>query len=295
MTNLSKQARSILAEKAELYRHEPVHSEKSSDGTVKYLFRTLSGDFIETVYIPEDDRATLCISSQVGCKMNCAFCMTGRMGFHSNLKSYEILNQILSIPYFENLTNIVFMGMGEPMDNLDEVMKVLDRLTAADGLAWSPKRITVSTIGLIPGLKRFLDESKCHLAISLHTAIPSQRASWMPSEKAWPEEEIMRLLKTYDFSGQRRLSFEYIMFKGQNDSRMHADQLLRLLKGLDCRVNLIRFHTIPGSPFVSPDGETMEGFANYLNKRGIKTTVRKSRGEDIKAACGLLSTGGVNQ
>lgn len=290
MTNLSKTTRTILNERAELYYSKPVHISESSDGTRKYLFQTSTGVFIEAVYIPETDRTTLCISSQVGCKMGCEFCMTGRMGFNSNLKSYEILNQILSIPESNKLTNIVFMGMGEPMDNIDEVLEALERLTASDGFAWSPKRVTVSTIGHIPGMQRFLKESKCNLAVSLHTAIPSQRLSWMPSQKAWPEDNIIRLLKTYDFSGQRRLSFEYIVFKGLNDSYLHADKLYSLLKGLECRVNLIRFHSIPATQFKSPEERIMQDFADYLNKKGLKTTIRKSRGVDIQAACGLLST-----
>jgi 23S rRNA (adenine2503-C2)-methyltransferase len=290
MTNLSKATRTLLNEKAELYYSAPVHVSESTDGTKKYLFKTIGGAFIESVYIPEIDRDTLCISSQVGCKMGCEFCMTGRMGFNSNLKSFEILNQILSVPESEKLTNIVFMGMGEPMDNIDEVMRALERITAADGFAWSPKRVTVSTIGHIPGILRFLKESKCHLAVSLHTAIPSQRLLWMPSQKAWPVENLINTLRSYDFGGQRRLSFEYIVFDGLNDSRMHADKLCDLLKGLECRVNLIRFHSIPNSPFKSPDEKKLHDFADYLNKRGLKTTVRKSRGEDIKAACGLLST-----
>ncbi|MDP4276989.1 MAG: 23S rRNA (adenine(2503)-C(2))-methyltransferase RlmN [Bacteroidota bacterium] len=293
MTNLAKATRTLLSERAEAFHEAPAHAEKSADGTVKYLFRTLDGSFIESVYIPEPDRGTLCVSSQAGCKMGCAFCMTGRMGFKSNLTAFEILNQIFSIPETGDLTNIVFMGMGEPMDNLDEVLRALDCLTASWGLGWSPKRITVSTIGVLPGLNRFLQESHCHLAISLHTALPDQRAAWMPSQKAWPLSDSIELLRTVDFSGQRRLSFEYIVFCGLNDDKAHADHLLRLLDGLECRVNLIRFHTIPDTPFKRPDETTLQYFADYLNKKGLKTTIRKSRGEDIKAACGLLSTSGM--
>lgn len=290
MTNLSKATRLLLEERATIYHVEPVQSVHSTDGTIKYVFPTLSGDCIETVFIPENDRATLCVSSQAGCKMGCSFCMTGRMGFLSNLAACEILNQILSIPGVDELTNVVFMGMGEPMDNLDEVLKALDWMTATDGFAWSPKRITVSTIGVLPAMKRFFAESKCHLAISLHTPLSDQRADWMPSQKAWPMEEIVRWLKTCDFGRQRRLSFEYIVFKGLNDTFAHADQLARLLKGLDCRINLIRFHSIPDSSFASPNDEVLEAFCDRLNKKGLKTTIRKSRGEDIQAACGLLST-----
>lgn len=290
MTNLSKKTKAVIKENAELYYSAPVHVSESVDGTKKYLFKTSTGSFVESVYIPDDERATLCISSQVGCKMGCTFCMTGRMGFVSNLTSYEILNQILAVPESELLTNIVYMGMGEPMDNIDQVLISLDRLTADDGFAWSPKRITVSTIGHIPSLKRFLVESKCHLAVSLHTAIADQRVEWMPAQKAWPAEEIIKLLKTVDFSGQRRLSFEYIVFKGLNDTKVHADKLLQLLRGLECRVNLIRFHAIPNTAFVTTDEKRLIELSDYLNRKGLKTTIRKSRGEDIKAACGLLST-----
>jgi 23S rRNA (adenine2503-C2)-methyltransferase len=290
MTNISKAHRRLLHDKSELGFSDPVHTARSKDGTVKYLFRTEAGQLVETVYIPEADRATLCVSSQVGCKMNCAFCMTGRMGFLDQLKAGEILNQILSIPESSSLTNIVFMGMGEPMDNTDEVMRALDVLTSEDGFAWSPKRVTVSTIGVHPGLVRFLEESKCHLAISLHTALPDQRLAWMPSEKAWPIAETIQLLKNYDFSKQRRLSFEYILFKDLNDSQNHAKAMANLLKGLDCRINLIRFHSIPDSPFQSTDEMAVQAFADVLLAKGLRTTVRKSRGEDIQAACGLLST-----
>lgn len=290
MTNLSKKNRILLAEKADLGFTEPVHISHSTDGTNKYLFKTVDGHLIESVMIPEADRATLCVSAQVGCKMNCQFCMTGRMGFKAQLSAQEILNQIMSIPESEELTNIVFMGMGEPMDNIDEVMRALDILTSEDGFAWSPKRITVSTIGVHTNLVRFLEESKCHLAVSLHSPFHDQRLSWMPSEKAWPIEDTIKMLRNFDFSKQRRLSFEYILFKGLNDTPTHANKLLALLRGLDCRVNLIRFHTIPETPFQTPDEMTVQNFADYLNEKGLKTTIRKSRGEDIQAACGLLST-----
>jgi 23S rRNA (adenine2503-C2)-methyltransferase len=290
MTNISKINRTLLVERADLGFSEPVESLHSVDGTIKYLFKTNQDFFVESVYIPEYDRATLCVSSQVGCKMNCQFCMTGRMGFKAQLKADEILNQILSIPESESLTNIVFMGMGEPMDNIDEVMRALDILTSESAFAWSPKRITVSSIGVYPGLLRFLNESKCHLAISLHTPNTAQRLSWMPAEKAWPIEETIKKLRIFDFSSQRRLSFEYIIFKGLNDTPAHAKSLVALLHGLECRVNLIRFHTIPNTLFKSPDEMTVQAFSDYLNAKGLKTTIRKSRGEDIKAACGLLST-----
>ena len=290
MTNLSKKNRQLLQQKADLGFSDPIVVSQSKDGTVKYLFKTESGQPVESVYIPDKTRSTLCVSSQVGCKMKCDFCMTGRMGFLGQLSASDILNQILSVPESNELTNIVFMGMGEPMDNIDEVLTALNVLTSEDGFAWSPKRITVSTIGVHPGLLRFLDESKCHLAISLHTAIPEQRLAWMPTEKAWPIQETIEILRNYDFSKQRRLSFEYILFQGLNDSPAHVNALVALLRGLDCRINLIRFHKIPNTKFPTTDEMAVQAFASALEKRGLNTTVRRSRGEDIQAACGLLST-----
>lgn len=290
MTNLSLKQRETLKMFYEVGTEYPVHAQSSVDGTIKYLFPAGEGQFIESVYIPDKDRATLCISSQVGCKMNCKFCMTGRMGFRANLTTCQILNQIISLPEFDQLTNVVMMGMGEPLDNLDEVLNALSIMTASYGLAWSPKRITVSSVGLRKGLQRFIEESDCHLAISLHSSIPAQRTELMPAERSFSIFEIVDLLRHYDFSKQRRLSFEYIVFKGLNDSEIHAKNLLRLLRGLDCRINLIRFHAIPDAPFEGDDLETMERFRDYLTKHGLFATVRSSRGEDIFAACGMLST-----
>lgn len=290
MTNLSKKNRDLLSASYEVGCSAPIHEARSIDGTVKYLFSTGEYNSVEAVYIPDQDRATLCVSSQVGCKMNCLFCMTGKQGFSANLSANQILNQIQSIPESQNLTNIVFMGMGEPMDNLDEVLKVLEILTADYGYKWSPKRITVSTVGLKKGFERFLQESDCHLAVSIHTPISSQRQSLMPAEKAFPILDMINILRDYDFSKQRRLSFEYIMFKGVNDDIAHAKKLLDLLKNLDCRVNLIRFHAIPNVELEGSEAETMTKFRDYLTNNGIFTTIRSSRGEDIFAACGMLST-----
>lgn len=290
MTNLSLKQREALKMFYEVGLESPVDAQCSVDGTIKYLFPAGEGEFIESVYIPDKERATLCISSQVGCKMNCKFCMTGRMGFRTNLTACQILNQILSLPEFDQLTNVVMMGMGEPLDNLDEVLNALSVMTASYGLAWSPKRITLSSVGLSKGLQRFIEECDCHLAISLHSSIPAQRAELMPAERSFSILEIVDLLRHYDFSKQRRLSFEYIVFKGLNDSEIHAKNLLKLLRGLDCRVNLIRFHAIPDAPFEGDDLETMEHFRDYLTKHGLFATIRASRGEDIFAACGMLST-----
>lgn len=290
MTNLSVKNRERLKECYEVGATAPVHEMRSVDGTVKYLFRTPEGDYVESVYIPDADRATLCVSSQVGCKMNCKFCMTGKQGYTNSLTAAQILNQIYSIPERDTLTNVVFMGMGEPFDNLDEVLRALEILTASYGYAWSPKRITVSSVGLRKGLKRFLDESDCHLAISLHSPFPAQRQELMPAEKAFSIVEIVDILRQYDFSKQRRLSFEYIVFKGVNDSLIYAKELVRLLRGLDCRMNLIRFHAIPNVDLEGADMETMLAFRDYLTQHGLFATIRASRGEDIFAACGMLST-----
>ena len=290
MTNLSLKHREALKEGYEVGASAPVEEMRSVDGTVKYLFRTPAHNFIEAVYIPDEDRATLCVSSQVGCKMNCKFCMTGKQGFTANLSAHQILNQIYSIPEREKLTNLVFMGMGEPFDNLDEVLKVLEILTSEYGYGWSPKRITVSSVGLKKGLERFLNESDCHLAISMHTPIPSQRRDLMPAEKAFSMTEIIDILHNYDFSKQRRLSFEYIVFKGVNDSLIYAKEIVKLLRGIECRVNLIRFHAIPNVDLEGVDMETMVAFRDYLTQHGVFATIRASRGEDIFAACGMLST-----
>lgn len=290
MTNIAAVKRALLEERYEVGNMPPAEAMKSVDGTVKYLFPAGSGNFVESVYIPTEDRATLCVSSQVGCKMNCLFCMTGKQGFTKNLTANEILNQIQSLPEANSLTNIVFMGMGEPLDNVDELFKVLEILTASYGYAWSPKRITVSTIGVAKGLKRFLEESECHLAVSLHSPYSKERLAIMPVEKAFPAGQIIDTIRQYDFAHQRRVSFEYIVFKDLNDDLQHAKDLICLLKEIPCRVNLIRFHAIPDVPLVSSDLKKMEAFRDLLNESGIVCTIRASRGEDIFAACGMLST-----
>ena len=290
MTNLSKNNRARLAERYRIGCADPIDAQHSDDGTIKYLFPTVNGKFVETVYIPDNDRATLCVSCQVGCKMNCLFCQTGKQGFEGNLTTGDILNQVYSLPEREKLTNIVFMGQGEPMDNLENVLRATTILTADYGYAWSPKRITVSSVGIRGKLKRFLDESDCHVAISLHSPIAEQRAALMPAQKAMPITEVVDLLRTYDFAHQRRLSFEYIVFGGVNDSSAHAKAIVRLLKGVDCRINLIRFHPIPNIDLHGASDEKMEIFRDYLTAHGVFTTIRASRGQDIFAACGLLST-----
>ena len=288
MTNLSLKGRSALAEHYEIGCVPPCDSQQSIDGTAKYLFPTESGQKVECVFIPDDDRATLCVSSQVGCRMGCRFCMTGRQGFGGNLSVTDILNQVYSVPGSELLTNIVFMGQGEPLDNLDAVLKATQLLTDANGWAWSPKRITVSTVGIRKGVERFLSESDCHLAISLHNPFHEERLAMMPAEKANDTRELLELLSKQDWSHQRRLSFEYIVFGGLNDSERHAKELVRLLSPMECRVNLIRFHEIPDTPYKGASEEKMIWLRDYLTKHGVTTTIRASRGQDIFAACGLL-------
>lgn len=290
MTNISLKSRAKLSENYTVSLSQPVGSALSVDGTVKYLYEVEGGHFIESVFIPDYDRATLCISSQVGCKMGCVFCMTGRQRYSANLSTADILNQIISLPEKEALTNVVFMGMGEPFDNLDNVLKAIEIMTSDWGFGWSPRRITVSTVGMRRELKRFIEECDCHLAISLHASSPEKRGGLVPAEKAFSMISMIEVLKKYDFRHQRRLSFEYIMFDGVNDSADDADRLVRALQGLSCRVNLIRFHTIPDNPLRALPEERILQFRDRLTSRGIFTTVRASRGEDISAACGMLST-----
>ena len=289
MTNLSKQTRQILAENYETGYRACADVQESRDGTKKYLFPAENG-FVETAYIPEKERATLCVSCQVGCKMNCLFCQTGKQGFQGNLSAGDIINQILSLPEYETLSNFVFMGMGEPMDNYDNIMRVLEIMTSDWGLAMSPTRITVSTAGVIPNMKRFINESKCNLAISLHSPFHDERVKIMPVEKTYPINEVIHAIRQHDWSGQRRVSFEYIVFKGLNDTPKHINELAKQLGSLRCRVNLIRFHVIPGIDLQSPSMDDMVRFRDKLNDKGIIATIRASRGQDIDAACGLLST-----
>ena len=305
MTNLSKAARAALSEKYEVGVTPYAGLQVSTDGTKKYLFPVkcshkrglnvrvsedeLESGAVEAVMIPDDDRATLCVSSQSGCRMGCKFCMTGRQGFHGHMSAADIISQFIAVDESDRLTNAVFMGMGEPLDNYDNVMRAIEILTADWGFAWSPKRITVSTIGVLPNLKRYLDECKCHLAVSLHDPFATERLSVMPVQGTWPIQEVIDLIKQYDFSGQRRVSFEYTMFAGFNDTKAHADALIRMLKGLECRMNLIRFHKIPDFPYETSAPVIIENFKQRLNNCGLMTTVRASRGEDILAACGMLA------
>lgn len=290
MTNLSKKARELLSGRFEFGLVDSTKVQESIDGTKKYLFPTAKGKFIETAMIPDDDRKTVCVSSQVGCKMGCLFCMTGKQGFQGQLTAGEIVNQIRNIPERRDITNIVYMGMGEPFDNLEVVLKSLEILTSEWGFAMSPRRITVSTIGIVPGMVTFLNQSEAHLAVSMHTPFDDEREKLMPVQIAYPLAEVIREIKSWDFGRQRRVSFEYIVFKGLNDSPRHVRELAQILNGIKCRINLIRFHPIPGTPLEGTDEATLQKFKEQLNDKGILTTIRASRGQDIYAACGLLST-----
>lgn len=288
MTNISLNMRARLSEQYRIGCIPPADCQRSVDGTVKYMFPTDDGQMVESVFIPDGERATLCVSSQVGCRMGCRFCMTGRQGFQGNLSVKDILNQIFSLPERDQLTNVVFMGQGEPMDNYEAMLKATQILTADYGWAWSPKRITVSTVGVNGKVERFLDQSDCHLAVSLHNPFPEERLKMMPAEKTCSIADLLSMLKRRDWTHQRRLSFEYIVFGGLNDSPAHARQLVKLLGGMECRVNLIRFHEIPDSPYHGASEETMLWLRDYLTHHGVTTTIRASRGQDIYAACGLL-------
>ncbi len=290
MTNISKKIRQELEQDFEVGLTPHIKVSTSTDGTKKYLYPYGPLKFIETAYIPEESRNTLCVSSQIGCKMGCLFCMTGKQGFQGNLTAGQIVNQVLSLPERETLSNIVYMGMGEPFDNLKAVMKSVEIFTADWGLGMSPKRITVSTIGIIPAMKEFIENSNAHLAISLHSPFEDERRKLMPIESVYSLPQLIDTLHEYDFGRQRRVSFEYIMFKDVNDQKKHVNQITKLLHGLRARVNLIRFHPIPGTPLEGTDDATIEWFRDELNRKGIKTTIRASRGQDIEAACGLLST-----
>jgi len=290
MHNLPLTARELLSRKYSIETPGPVKVTESSDGTKKYLFPARGGGFVEAAWIPEGKRATLCLSVQVGCKMGCLFCMTGKQGFQGHLGPGEILNQFRSLPERGSITNVVYMGMGEPLDNLASVLQSLEVLCAPWGYGLSPSRITVSTVGLVPAMLEFLDRSRCHLAVSMHSPFEEERRRLMPVENVYPLSSVLDALRTRPLGRQRRVSFEYIMFAGLNDTDRHAREVAKILTGIRCRVNLIPFHPIPGTPLSPSPPEAMERFQAELKRRGVLTTIRQSRGQDIAAACGMLST-----
>ncbi len=290
MTNVSKKARLLLTEHFDFGVQAPVKVEQSNDGTKKYLYPVSNHKFIETAFIPDERRNTLCVSSQVGCKMGCLFCATGRQGFQAQLSAGQILNQLRSLPERDLITNIVFMGMGEPFDNVEEVMKAQEILTSAYGFELSARKVTVSTIGIVPAMEVFLRESKCNLAVSMHSPFDDERRRLMPIQHVYPIKDVIETIVKSDLGKYRRVSVEYIVFGGLNDTSRHVKELARLLNKLRCRINLIRFHPVPNVPLPSTDEVRLLEFQKALNDKGIVTTIRASRGLDIDAACGLLST-----
>jgi 23S rRNA (adenine2503-C2)-methyltransferase len=290
MTNISKKARLLLSEHFDFGVQAPVKVEQSNDGTKKYLYPVSNHKFIETAFIPDERRNTLCVSSQVGCKMGCLFCATGRQGFQAQLSSGQILNQLRSLPERDLITNIVFMGMGEPFDNVEEVMKAQEILTSAYGFELSVRKVTVSTIGIVPAMEVFLRDSKCNLAVSMHSPFDDERRRLMPIQHVYPIKDVIETIAKSDLGKYRRVSVEYIVFGGLNDTSRHVKELARLLNKLRCRINLIRFHPVPNVPLPPTDEVRLLEFQKALNDKGIVTTIRASRGLDIDAACGLLST-----
>ena len=290
MTNISKKVRLLLAEHYDLGVVASVKVQESSDGTKKYLFPVGSHKFIETAFIPEERRNTLCVSSQVGCKMGCLFCATGRQGFQAQLSAGQTINQLRSLPEREQITNIVFMGMGEPFDNAEEVMKAQEILTSDYGFELSARRITVSTIGIVPAMEVFLRDSKCNLAVSVHSPFDEERRRLMPIQHIYPIKDVIDAINRADLGKYRRVSIEYIVFGELNDTQKHVKELARLLNKTRCRINLIRFHPVPNVPLPPTNEQRLIDFQRALNDKGIVTTIRASRGLDIDAACGLLST-----
>jgi 23S rRNA (adenine2503-C2)-methyltransferase len=268
---------------------DPVFETVSADGTVKYLFKTESGLAFETVYIPDTRRGTVCVSTQSGCRMGCPFCATAGYGFRGNLTAGEIVNQIISIPYAQNVTHVVFMGMGEPMDNLDNVLKACEIVTAEWGLSISPRNVTVSTVGIRQGIEEYLDRSECNLTLSLFSPFSEERQKIIPSEKNNPAKDIIQLMKDYPVRRQRRLSIAYVMIKELNDSDRHLVELKLLLGGSKIRVNLLHYHPVNNDNTIPSTEERMQFFKHNLVISGISASIRRSRGADISAACGLLA------
>lgn len=289
-TNLSLKYRGLSKQSYEIGVEAPMEEIHSVDGTVEYLHPVGENHFVKSVYIPSDKRVTLYISSQVDCRIGCKFCMTRKQDYSANLTVHQIINQTYSLPERGKLMNVVVMETGEPFDNPEKVLKILDMLTGSCGCVRNPKRVTVSTAGLRKGLRRFIEESDCYLAISSRPPVATQRVELAPVGKASSITEMVELLKNYDSSKQRRLSFEYIALKKFDDSQVYAKELLRLLHGLDCRVNLIHFHSIPGVALEGADTGTITYFRDYLTMHGLFTTICTSRGEDIFTVCGMLST-----
>ncbi len=290
MTNVSLTDRRRIAELAEVRVSSPTECKVSADGTKKYAFATDGGDVVESALIPEGERMTLCISSQVGCRVGCAFCATGAMRLRGNLSAGEILNQYRSIPEREHITNVVYMGMGEPLDNLNAVVDSVELLTSPHGYGLSNRRVTLSTVGKPAPLARFLKRCDVRLAVSLHTPFQQQRRELMPGTRGYDLNELVTMLRERAREDRRRVSFEYVMLHDINDSLSHADATAQLLSGMHTRVNLIPFHPWPGNDMQPSSPARIERFRAQLERHGLTATVRATRGLDIEAACGLLAT-----
>lgn len=288
--DIPKKVKEELSKKSIPGIYKPVSSKKSSDGTIKYLFRNESEQEFETVLLTDNKRTTVCISSQSGCRMGCPFCVTGKYGFRGNLSAGDILNQVLGLPGSEKVTHVVFMGMGEPMDNIENVLKACKILSAEWGLAVSPRNITVSTVGITPGIEYFLEKSNCNIALSLYSPFPEERYLTVPAEKKYPSHEIIQMMKVHQSSGKRRMSIAYIMIRDTNDTQKHLEGLTALIHGSGIRINLIPYNPIPGDDSISSSPERMQYFRHELVISGISASIRKSKGIDVSAACGLLAS-----
>ena len=290
MDNLPKTVRLYLNDQFLPGFYEPYQTILSDDQSKKYIFSTQSGFPVEAVYMPDNKRNTVCVSSQAGCRMGCCFCYTGKLGFKGNLEVYEILNQVGSIPEAAKLTHVVFMGMGEPLDNYDNVLKAIDILTAQWGFAFSPRNVTISTIAIKPRLETFIEKTKCNIAISIHSPFEDERSTMIPSAGKYNVREILDLIQSHNWERHRRVTFQYIMIDGFNDTERHLKELIRILKGTRIRINLMSYHPSEGSILQSSPDELQWYFKRQLVYNGISASIRRSRGEDIGAACGLLGS-----
>lgn len=290
MTDLSKNFRKELSEKCVLPKVEVAETQPSNDGTVKYLVKLEDASLVESVFIPTEDRNTLCVSTQVGCKMACAFCATGYMKFGRNLKAWEIVDQYLSVPFPDKVTNIVFMGMGEPFDNYEEVVTALQILSHPMGPQIGKRHITVSTVGITEKLQDFANLNLGKIAISLHGTTDEQRGSIMPINKKFPLAELMDSCRNLVFRNRDRVTFEYVLLEGVNDSDDDARRLAKLVEGIPCKINLLAYNENPFIRLKRPPEERVLSFQDILLKKHLTVTYRRSRGRDIAGACGQLHT-----
>ena len=293
MTNLSRELRGALTEQAVVSLPEVVQHQVSEDGTQKFVLRLADGKQIESVFIPDTPKQTFCVSTQVGCAMGCAFCLTGKMGLIRHLSASEIAGQVRllarSLSLLDKSFNIVLMGMGEPLQNYDNTMKALRMLNEKEGLDMHPKRVTLSTVGLVPQMDKLAQEELMpNLAVSLHAATEETRASIVPPSKKYTMQDVIDACKRFPLSKRRRIMFEYVMLAGVNDSDDDARKLVKVLAGVKAKVNLLPLNAAPGIPFERPSDERINKFAKILAGKGLMVSVRKSRGRDIRAACGQL-------